>query len=695
MSQGVRTVSRVTTLERASRLLHEALGPAAEFRPGQLEAIEALVEQRERVLVVQRTGWGKSLVYLIATRLLRDHGAGPTLVVSPLLALMRNQVEMADGLGVRSATINSGNVDDWQQLEAAARDGAIDLLLVSPERLNNPRFRENVLTQLSGSAGLFVVDEVHCISDWGHDFRPDYRRVSRVLDHMPRTVPVLGCTATANDRVVEDVRQQLGDDLTVIRGPLARDSLRLRVLDLPSQAQRLAWLARELPELPGTGIVYCLTIEDAHRVNRWLQSRGLDTAVYTGQTDADDRLQVEADLSANRVKAVVATSALGMGYDKPDLGFVVHFQSPGSPIAYYQQVGRAGRGVASAEVVLLRGHEDRDIQDWFIGTAFPDRADAEAVLRLLSEHAEPVAVSRIEASVNVRRTRLEAMLKILEVEGAVAREGSRWYRTAAPWAYDEERVDRVTAHRRAEQQAMVDYGETDRCLMAFLLDQLDDEAPELCGRCANCTPMDDPPLGEEQVAEAVDFLRRQPVTSDPRRQWPAGLEDVRGRIPPEEQVAGIHALCLWADAGWGRLVQRGKYDDGHFDDRLVAASAELLARWDPQPAPTWVTAVPSRRHPELVPDFSRRLADALGLPFEVVLTKLRDTPPQKEMQNSAQQAANLIEAFSVSPPVPAGAVLLVDDVVDSRWTATVLGAQLRRAGAEAVHVFALARASGS
>lgn len=684
----------MTTVERAQELLRLHLGPAATFRPGQLEAIEALVDERRRTLVVQRTGWGKSIVYLIATRLLRDTGAGPTVVISPLLALMRNQIEMGAGVGVRSATINSANTEDWEAIEEEVHAGRVDLLLISPERLNNPRFRENLLSALTRSVGLFVVDEVHCISDWGHDFRPDYRRIGRILDLFPRTVPVLGCTATANDRVIEDIEQQFGSDLLVLRGSLGRDSLRLRVLDLPSQAERLAWLAREIPRMKGTGIIYALTVEDANRVGRWLRSQGIDAVSYTGATDPADRLLIEDALTHNQRKVVSATSALGMGYDKPDLAFVVHFQSPGSPIAYYQQIGRAGRGLERAEVVLLRGHEDRDIQDWFIRTAFPDRADAEAVLAFLDEQDEPIGVGHIERVVNLRRSRLEAMLKILEVEGVVGREGSRWYRTATPWTYPAERIERVTAQRRAEQAAMDEYGTTDECLMSHLLAQLDDHDVDPCGRCGNCAPEPSSPVDPSATAEAVEFLRSQPVVIEPRKQWPVGLAEVSGRIGDDQRSSEGRALCLWGDAGWGSLVRPGKYADEHFPDELVEAAVRTIEAWAPDPAPTWVTCVPSRKRPDLVPSFAARLAEALGLPFQDVLIKLRDTHPQKEMDNSAQQVANVMGAFAASGDVPEGPVLLVDDVVDSRWTLTVVGFELRQTGVAAVHPFVLAKATG-
>ncbi len=677
---------------RATALLHAMAGPGAAFRPGQLEAIDALVDGR-RVLLVQRTGWGKSAVYFLATRLLRDAGAGPTLLVSPLLALMRNQIDMAARAGVTAATLNSANREDWDRVEASIEAGEVDLLLISPERLNNDRFRATVLPALAEQVGCLVIDEVHCISDWGHDFRPDYRRLARVIEQLPRGVPVLGATATANDRVVRDIGEQLGADLLVVRGPLGRDSLALAVHDLPDPAARLAWLAEAVPRLPGSGIVYCLTVADAQRVAGWLSSRGLVATAYTGGDEDGDRIRVEADLLANRVKVVAATSALGMGFDKPDLGFVVHYQSPGSAIAYYQQVGRAGRALDDAAGVLLRGAEDADIQDWFIRTAFPPRDQAEAVVDLLAAADGPVSPTKVQAQVNVRATRLDAMLKVLEVEGAVARERGGYTRTSAPWEFDEERAIEVTAARRAEQRQMRQYAATSACRMAFLREALDDPEAEPCGRCDNCRGA--PPVSVELapalVAEAERFLRGGGIAIEPRRQWPTGLGEVRGRFDALLECG--QALTRAGSGGWAPLANRGREVDGRFADELVAAAAELVRdRW--RPAVSLVTWVPSARRPGLVPDLAARLAAVLGLPCEDLIELARPTEPQHRMENSAQQVRNLFGAFSARRVLDGEAVLLVDDLVDSRWTLTMAGLELLAAGAGAVHPFALVAAAG-
>ena len=665
--------------------------PAAEFRPDQLEAITTLAGERGRVLLVQRTGWGKSAVYFIATRLLRDRGLGPTLLVSPLLALMRNQIEAAERLGVRAVTINSSNTDEWEEVEEQIEADEVDVLLISPERLANQQFRAEVLPVVGRHSGLLVIDEAHCISDWGHDFRPDYRRLVRVLDLLPTGVPVLCCTATANDRVVADVTAQLGADFVPVRGPLARRGLRLHTLDKPLQAERLVWLASIIEELPGTGIVYCLTVADTERVSGWLRSQGIEAAAYTGESDNDHRRAVEQDLLDNNLKAVVATKALGMGFDKPDLAFVIHYQSPGSPVDYYQQVGRAGRGLTESWGILLRGTEDVDIQDYFIGSAFPPADLAERVVGLLESRAVPTSRREILAEVNVRQGRLENLLKVLEVEGAVERDGGRWLRTLLPWRFDHERVASVTALRRAEQEQMRGYLDTDKCRMRLLRGYLDDHDLEPCGICDNCTGESlDRDFEPAVVQQAVDFLRKSERVIEPRRQLPDGK-----RIALDERLEEGRALAVWGDGGWGRLVRTGKQQDGSFDEQLVAAARDLIRdRWRPEPEPEWVAFVPSLRRPELVPDFAHRLARSLRLACEDVVVKVRETEPQKTMQNSQQQYRNVRDAFKIVGRVPSGPVLLVDDMVDSRWTLTVVGSRLREAGAGRVLPFALADTAG-
>ncbi len=713
---------------RADAVLRRLVGdPAgtARLREDQWRAIEALVVDGRRTLVVQRTGWGKSAVYFVATALLRERGSGPTVIVSPLLALMRNQIEAADRAGIHARTINSANTEEWDAVQAGVAAGEVDVLLVSPERLNNPDFRDEVLPKLAAGTGLLVVDEAHCISDWGHDFRPDYRRLRTMLADLPPGTPVLATTATANARVTADVADQLGTaaegadggGTLVLRGPLERESLSLAVLRLPDAAHRLAWLADHLDTLPGSGIVYTLTVAAAEEVAAFLRQRGHQVASYSGRTEDADRRAAEADLLANRVKALVATSALGMGFDKPDLGFVVHLGSPSSPIAYYQQVGRAGRGVDRAEVLLLPGPEDEAIWRYFASLAFPAEEQVRRTLEVLAEADRPLSLPALEARVDLRRSRLETMLKVLDVDGAVRRERGGWRATGAPWVYDTERYAWVARQREAEQQAMRAYADTTRCRMEYLRRQLDDDAAEPCGRCDNCAGAR---FTEEVSASTLEAARaalgRPGVEVEPRRMWPTGMPSLgvqlKGRIPAGEQAGPGRALGRLSDIGWGNRLRPMFADgapDGPVPGDVVDAVVQVLADWakgpggwasgDPQaPArPAGVVTVDSRTRPRLIASLGARIAEVGRMPLLGQVAYAEDTEPRRiTRSNSAQRLRALYDAFTVPPRLAGelaalpGPVLLVDDLTDSGWTLAVTARLLLRAGAKGVLPLVLA-----
>lgn len=690
--------------------------PDAAFRPGQFEAIEALVERRARALVVQRTGWGKSAVYFVSALLQRRRGFGPTLVVSPLLALMRDQVAAAERAGVRAAAINSANVTEWPAIEAQLDAGTLDVLLVSPERLVNPRFRAEQLPRLVAACGLLVVDEAHCISDWGHDFRPDYRRIRDLIAELPAGVPVLATTATANARVVADVEEQLaagGEPVLTVRGPLARASLRLGVLELGTNWRRLAWLAEHLGDLPGSGIVYCLTVAAAEDTAALLAKAGHRVLPYTGRTDAAERLEAEEALKRNEVKALVATSALGMGFDKPDLGFVVHLGAPSSPVAYYQQVGRAGRATDSADVLLLPGEEDRAIWHYFATNAMPTRAKVDAVLSALADAPGGLSVAALEARVDIRRTQLELLLKVLAVDGAVDRGPDGWAATGAAWGYDADRYARIAEARDAEQAAMLAYERLGTCRMLFLTEALDDPHAADCGRCDACAgPWYPTDVTLPQAERARAELDRVGVPVPPRALWPAGLDalgvradgvPVKGRIPPGEQVAEGRVLARLSDLGWGRPLRElfapgpdGEAVDADVPPALVDAVFRVLRAWEWAERPVAVVEVPSLARPRLVASLGQGIARAGRLAHLGSLALAPGAGRASASVNSAFRVRDVWDRFVV-PPVLAdalgaapGPVLLVDDLVDSRWTMTVAGRLLRRAGAPAVLPFALA-----
>ena len=706
------------THAQALEVLRELVGnPAAGFHEGQFEAIEALVDGGRRALVVQRTGWGKSAVYFVASLLLRRRGAGPTLIVSPLLALMRDQVAAAARAGVRAVAINSANQLEWDSVREQLAADQVDVLLVSPERLTNPSFRENQLPELIRRTGLLVIDEAHCISDWGHDFRPDYRRIADLITQLPDTVPVLATTATANSRVVHDIEEQLGAGVLTIRGALGRDSLRLGVLSLPNAKQRLGWLLTHLADLPGSGIIYTLTVSAAEDTARLLAEAGHEVLAYTGRTDPADRERAEQLLKDNKVKALVATSALGMGFDKPDLGFVVHLGAPSSPVAYYQQVGRAGRGAANADVLLLPGPEDRDIWQYFATASMPSEEKAAAVLTALAEAGTALSTVALEARVDLRRTPLELLLKVLSVDGAVERVGGGWRSTGQPWIYDAERYQRISEARVDEQDSMVIYQDTAGCRMEYITSVLDDETAHACGRCDNCAGQwFRADIAEQATAAASQTLSRAGGVLEARLQWPSGMDrlgvPVKGKLKPGEGLAEGRVLARLTDLGWGGALRElfaAGAADRQVDQGMLQACVQVLREWGAGDSrnPGWsgvgrpaaIVSVPSRGKPELVRSLAMGISEIGRIPYLGELQLAHGGPTGNRGGNSAYRLAGVWDRLVVGPELEAalgslqgGSVMLIDDIVDSRWTLTVAGRVLRQAGAGAVIPLVLAQA---
>ncbi|GAA4892786.1 RecQ family ATP-dependent DNA helicase [Tessaracoccus lubricantis] len=706
--------------DEALSILRQLTGrPEAQFHPGQREAIEALTEHGRRALVVQRTGWGKSAVYFIAALMRRRAGHGPALIISPLLALMRDQESAAERAGVRAVAINSANVTEWSQIEQRLAEDSVDVLFVSPERLVNPRFRAEQLPRLMERAGLLVIDEAHCISDWGHDFRPDYRRLRTLIEDLPDGVPVLATTATANQRVVDDVAEQMaagGHEVFTLRGALARESLRLGVLSLGTSWRRLAWLTQHLPDLPGSGIVYCLTVAAAEDTAAALRAAGHEVLPYTGRTDAAERMAAEEALKNNEVKALIATSALGMGFDKPDLGFVVHLGAPSSPVAYYQQVGRAGRATDHADVLLLPGAEDQEIWHYFATNAMPTQAKAGAILDALQGEGRPLSTPAIEARVDIRRSQLELLLKVLAVDGAVQAVQGGWEATGQPWVYDQQRYDRIAAARVAEQKAMLEYQRLPEgaCRMEFLTAELDDPSSSPCGRCDTCAGVWYPTDVDLQAeAQARSTLDQVGVAIAARGQWPSGLEQLavtngdgaapKGRLSPAEGLAEGRAVARLTDLGYGNALrelfapgQDGRPVDAEVPAELAGACLRVLKEWNWAQRPVAVAWLPSVSRPRLVESLALGIARAGRLQPLGPLDLNPDAGPLDRSTNSAFRVRDLWHRFRVPTqmaqalPQLEGPVLLVDDLADSRWTLTVAGRLLRRAGAPEVLPFALA-----
>ncbi|MGG1676874.1 RecQ family ATP-dependent DNA helicase [Neobacillus sp. NRS-1170] len=679
--------------QKALDLLHAMVNEQAVFKKDQLEAIESVLN-REKTLVVQRTGWGKSMVYFIATKLLREQIAGPTILISPLLSLMRNQIESARKIGINAVTINSSNDEEWDEIDRLLSTNQCDILIISPERLSNQRFINSTLPLIenNGGIGFFVVDEAHCISDWGHDFRPDYRRIVRIVNGLSPNVPILATTATANNRVVRDIAEQLGNGLKIIRGSLKRESLRLSVLHMPDYAKRLAWLAEMVPQMNGTGIIYCTTIGECDRVSSWLHSQGINALPY--HSKCEDREMLENKLIRNEIKVLVATDALGMGFDKPDLGFVFHFSMPGSLVSYYQQIGRAGRSLSNADVVLLFSEDDKSIHEGFIDSSLPEQRYMGIILYLLEQYG---GLSKYEllSKVNYSNGQVDQCLKLLEIDQLVYKQGTKFYRSAKPLTSELLKNENVHQTKINELNKVVEYANTSECLMRFISEELDDIDIEDCGKCQNCIGHSNFPVEvrSDLLWAANEFLYNQPIVIESRKQWPPnGVGGLRGKIPVEQRNEEGRALSIYGTAGFGRMVRTARYENGYFGEDLVDATVRFIStKWDMNPQPQWVTSVPSLRNPLLVPSFAKKVAERLELPYLDVIHKIKHTTEQKYMKNSFLQASNVINAFSINQDCPSTPVLLIDDIMNSGWTFTICGVLLRNAGSGPVIPFALSK----
>lgn len=688
--------------ETALAMLKSMTGSqSAEFHEHQYEAIESLVQKSRKMLVVQRTGWGKSAVYFIATLLLRRSGKGPSIIISPLIALMRNQISSAKKLGLNVVSINSSlSQEDRLRNENLIIAQQADAIIISPEQLANQNLIQNVLSHVLSNISLFVVDEAHCISDWGHDFRPDYRRITRILQSIPSNLPILATTATANDRVINDIQAQLGDEMVTLRGSLMRDSLSLQTVPQWPKTKRLAWLSEIMPQLKGTGIVYAKTLRDCDTVAAWLIKNGIHAAAYHGDIAAAERVRLEEALISNQLKVLVATSALGMGFDKPDIGFVIHYQAPGNVIEYYQQVGRAGRGIDSAVGVLMLGEEDENIQGFFIRSAFPTEEQVAQLLGVLADH-DGLKKADIERYCNLSSGDIEKVLKFLSVEdpSPIYKDGSTYSRTPVRYSLPHDRIERLSSIKEGEWEQLIEYHQSSGCLMRYLANALDDRLSDDCGKCQNCAPHQklNEEVNREQVLVAGEFLRHLYVPIKPRKRFGASGEAARAafatyRFPyqnPQLEAEPGLVLSRWLDGAWGDLVADGKHANG-FSDELIAPMVKMINTLPFKVAPSWLCYVPSLRHPTLVKDFAHKLAKALGIHCAdtVSMTELR--PPQKTRENSFRRSENLDGLFIIDKSqVYAGSVLLLDDTVDSGWTITVVAALLKQQGAEHIYPIAL------
>lgn len=677
--------------KQATEIIKELYGKDASFREGQYEAIEATMTQK-RTLVVQRTGWGKSLVYFVCTKLMREQRRGVTMVVSPLLVLMQNQIEAAEKMGLKCDVLNSAVKDRRDDILSSLENNDLDLILVTPETL----FAEDVQKRLRNiRIGLFVIDEAHCISDWGHDFRLEYGNLRKIVQQLPANVPILATTATANDRVIADLQNQLGDKVYVSRGPLTRDSLYIQVLNKPDKIERYAWILENVPKLEGSGIIYCLTQRDCDYLAEFLKKNKISAAAYYSRDGEDgEKLnhEIEEKFRTNKLKVIVATIKLGMGYDKGDIAFVIHYQMPSNIVSYYQQIGRAGRNINKAYIFLMYGKEDEEILNYFINTAFPTEQETKRLIDYIGDH-DGIKIGQIVSAMNIRKSRIDKALAFLINDGFIRKDKGTYYITPKKFVYDRDHYDTITTIRKSEMEQMKHLAQTKECYSKYIVSCLDDKTAKECGHCSNCLGKEIIPsaVSEKCIHIAEEYVNKLIIPIEPRKRWASSRVTRATKIEHINQTG--FCISKYGDAGYGELVKQGKYSkEKRFSDELVGKSAEMLMPLIQENKIRHICCVPSLRS-DLVKDFTLRLASSLKLEFVDALEKT-EAKQQKEMENSAHQCANAYTSFWVKDGVriPKN-ILLVDDVVDSKWTFTVCGYRLMEAGAEKVYPFALADSS--
>ena len=681
---------------RATAILKNLYGENARFRPGQYEAIERTIKEK-RLLVVQKTGWGKSLVYFICTKLLREEGAGVTLVISPLLALMDNQLSAARKMGLNCAALNSTTANERELILMGMEANTYDLVLATPESLMNKKFRQ-YLPDIR--IGLLVIDEAHCISDWGHDFRLEYNKIYRVIEQLQPNVPVLATTATANNHVIEDLQNQMGKP-KVSRGHLMRDNLSIQILPLSDKESRYAWILDNIGRLPGTGIIYCLSRKDCTWLSDFLCENGISAEPYfSGDGEQEKQSQETLKRFLNdEIKVIVSTIKLGMGFDKGNVSFVIHFQCPKNVIAYYQQIGRAGRNISFARTFLMLGGEDYRIHKGFIENAFPTESEMKRIRQYITACPGVCTVNKICAAIDISKKKILKVLDFLEDEGLIEKEWRSstsgkpyavYKSTVAPFVYRGEHYEAIKQIRYRELEQMQTIANTSECLSRTVVSCLDDIEDHDCGICSNCDPKGRFPVTVSAVSKrrAIDFLENLTIPIDPWNYWPRNnlVADTKNYYP---NLQGI-ALSKYNE-GLGKLVRDGKYSTQKFDDQLVRKGARVLKKYIKEHDLCCVTAVPSL-NTNVVPDYAKRLADACGLPYVDLLRKTNRSH-QKDLNNTAHQFVNAYKSFESisSASIPSG-VILVDDMVDSGLTLAVCGARLGQAGCERVFPLALADA---
>ncbi len=649
------------------------------FYDEQWNAIERLLSGK-RVLVIEKTGFGKSLCYqFTATQL-----PGMAIIFSPLIALMRDQVAYLQSIGIPSECVNSGQTPEKNtRILEEARQGKIKILYITPERQENRRWQE-IVKQLDLS--MVVVDEAHCISVWGHDFRPAFRRIINLVQLLPETLPVLATTATATQRVAEDIMTQMGENISLIRGDLLRENLNLRVVNVDSEDAKMEWLAEFFRNQEGTGLIYTGRRADTDLYASWLKHIGISATNYNAGLDRELRKEIEEGLKSNRWRCVVSTNALGMGIDKPDIRFIIHTQIPASPTHYYQEIGRAGRDGLPTEIALLYNPEDKDLPEYFIRNSRPAIKNYLRAIEALKQ--EPLGTYDLTRRTNLTRTQVGVILNDLVDQGIVCQVafgGSRKYeyQSNAPFL-DIRPFEKLRRFKFGELKKMIEYAESSNCRMDYLCRYLGDTSVGRCGKCDN-------DLNRRHQATITDGGREKI-----RDFWNTYFPELKVGSSRSNLVDGI-ASSYYGVSNVGAIIHHCKYENGgHFPDYLLVQTLRAYRKHFGREEFDLVVYVPPTESGDLVEIFAKRVAKNLHFSVSDGLKKMRVTKPQKVFQNSVLKRDNVKEAFYYENPsdIRGKSILVVDDILDSGATIKEIGRAFTKLGAAKIAPLVIAKTVG-
>jgi len=647
------------------------------FYDEQWEAIQKLLKG-ERVLMIQKTGFGKSLVFqFTATQL-----PGVSIVFSPLIALMRDQVNKLSKLGIPAAYINHTlTPEEKEDVLTKAQAGYYKIIYIAPERMEDIRSM-NVIQRLNPS--MVVVDEAHCISVWGHDFRPNYRRIVNLIEFLPADRPVLACTATATEQVQSDIEKQIGKGITVQRGGLLRPNFHLNVIHAQSQEAKLIHIAGLVKKLPGSGIIYCGTKVETETYANWLRYKGIDAVYYNAGLDNDSRVMIEHALMENKHKCIVATNALGMGLDKPDVRFIIHTQIPQSPLHYYQEIGRAGRDGETTYIILYYNPEDEELPKAFIKGGRPSAYDYNKVIDALKE--SPLGLHGVIKAVNLKQTAVSVILNDLIDQGIIisytqGRKKVYEYKYGAG-ELNTEPFEQLRSIKTGEFEKMKEYVQTRKCRMNFLQNYLGDNSSEKCMKCDNDRGMKIEARETDSGLKEVEAFRETffPILE---------VETKTGIM-----TNGV-AASYYGVTNVGSAIHRSKYENGgDFPDFLLRLSLKAFRKRFGNRRFDLVLFVPPTESGDLVKNLAKKIANTLNFKLSEGLKKTRQTQPQKIFESAITKKDNVKDAFYIDENVTNKDILIIDDIFDSGTTIKEIGRILKAAGANSVAPLTIAKTVG-